>query len=596
MPFPKKNPLPWKAFDENRFDEALDILERRTRGGYGREVRTKVREILHEKQVQKRLKLDAHVALCRLAGLEKSEGRLVTTNFDFLFDKALKRLRRKTKIKYEIPVEIAPALSPPKPGAWHGLVYLHGKLDQDADNKNLVLTTADFGKAYLLDGWARRVVIELFRHFHVVFIGYSIEDPTIRYLVSALAAAREDKESFNKAYAFAPYGRRDEPETHEEAVAAWDIKGVIPLAYESSEGHNKLWNEMKEWADDHTGGLDSKLQKVTLYGRTRPADTPDEAIRELCWALRDPSVAKSVATLKRDERLKAAWIATLQENGLLAYHISNDVQVPLASTRLPDYFDLDETSLHLGRWIASSLDSRETLNWAISQGGVLHWRLRWLVHNALRQNTNIPTGFRKIWRVLANDEYAHALSAKQMHASFDYPRLSPDQPGALRDFLNRLRPIPVFSIKSPSLRERGEADVERPTSYWDIDIHLLGIEYDDNIDQFRKRATDWEGALASIADDITSLLREAMDWQREFGLASDTEDRTYVDLRSISPHDQDKYADTWTQLIKLSRESFDVLAARDKAGADRLARRWQSLNYPIFRRLGLYAVTGGGDG
>ena len=591
-----KDPLPWKAFDENRFDEVLDFLERRTRGGYGREVRAKVREILHEKHVGKRFKLDAHVTLCRLAGFEKREGRLVTTNFDSLFDRALKRLRRKAKITHEIPVEIAPALSPPKPSGWHSLVYLHGKLDQDADNTNLVLTTADFGKAYLLDGWARRVVIDLFRHFHVVFIGYSIEDPTMRYLVSALAAAREDKESFNDAYAFAPYGGRDEPKTHEDAVAAWDIKGVIPLAYESSNGHQNLWKELEEWADDHTGGLDSKLQKVTLYGRTRPADTPDEAIRELCWALKDPTVAKRVATLEGDERLNPAWIPTLQENGLLAYPIANDVRVPLASTVLPDRFDLHETSYDLGRWIASSLDSKETLDWAISQGGVLHRVLRILVRNELRHNTNIPTGFRKIWRVLANDEYAHALSVKTMHVSSDYPRLSTDQPGALRDFLNRLRPIPVFSIKPRYSRENGDADVESPTSYWDINIHLLGIEYNQNIDQFRKRATDWEGALISIAEDITGLLKEAMDWQNEFGLASDTEDRTYIELRSISPHDQNKYAKTWTQLIQLSRESFDALAAQDKAGADRLARRWQSLSYPIFRRLALYAATGGGHG
>lgn len=595
-PSREKDPLPWKAFAEDRFDEALDILERGTRGGYGPEVRAKVREILNEKQGQKRLKLNAHVTLCRLAGLEKSEGRLVTTNFDFLFDKALKRLRRKAGTKHEIPVEIAPALSPPKPDAWHSLVYLHGKLDQDADNNNLVLTTADFGKAYLLDGWARRVVIELFRHFRVVFIGYSIEDPTMRYLVSALAAAREDRESFKYAYAFAPYGGKDEPPTQEEAFAAWSIKGVIPLPYENSDGHNKLWNELEEWANYHTGGLDSKLQKVTLYGRTRPADTPDEAVLELCWALKDPSVAKRIATLEGDERLNPAWIPTLQEKGLLSYSIGNEVRVPLASILLPDYFDLHETSFHLGRWIASCLVSKDALDWAISNGGVLHRHLRILVRNELRYNTNIPTGFRKIWRVLANDEYAHALSVKTMHASSDYPRLSADQPGALRDFLNRLRPIPVFSIKPPYLRENGDTDVESPTSYWDIKIHLLGIENDDHIEQFRRRATDWESALASIADDITTLLSEAMDWQREFGLASDTEDRTYIELRSISPHDQNKYVKTWTQLIQLSRESFDALAVQDKAGADRLARRWQSLSYPIFRRLALYAATGGGHG
>jgi len=222
--------LPWQAFDADRFDEALDILERRTGGGFGKVVREKVREILGEEQDQQKRHLDAHITLCRLAGLGKNKGRLITTNFDSLFEFALKKLHR-----YDVSIEIAPALSLPKPDAWHGLIYLHGKLDHSPDNKNLVLTTADFGKAYLLDGWARRVVVELFRHFYVVFIGYRIEDPTMRYLVSALAAAREDKENFYGAYAFAPYG--------EKTIGPW-FKQVWPKhANARSEGASErlIW-------------------------------------------------------------------------------------------------------------------------------------------------------------------------------------------------------------------------------------------------------------------------------------------------------------------------------------------------------------------
>jgi hypothetical protein len=46
-----------------------------------------------------------------------------------------------------------------------------------------------FGQAYMLAGWATRFVVELLRNFMVVFIGYSLNDPVMCYMVEALAAA-----------------------------------------------------------------------------------------------------------------------------------------------------------------------------------------------------------------------------------------------------------------------------------------------------------------------------------------------------------------------------------------------------------------------
>ena len=84
-----------------------------------------------------------------------------------------------------------------------------------------------------------------------------------------------------------------------------------------------------------------------------------------------------------------------------------------------------------------------------------------------------------------------------------------------------------------------------------------------------------------------------MDWQNEFGLATTDQDHTYADYPSVSPHDQNRYAKTWTQLIAIARDSYDALAERDPDAATRLTRRWLSLPYPIFRRLALYAAAGG---
>ena len=98
--------------------------------------------------------------------------------------------------------------------------------------------------------------------------------------------------------------------------------------------------------------------------------------------------------------------------------------------------------------------------------------------------------------------------------------------------------------------------------------------------------------MAVIADELTMRLCEALDWFREFGLASQDYDNSHIEYRSISPHEQNKHPHAWTQLIALVRDSHDALVASgDNNTAERLARRWHSIPYPVFRRLALYTAT-----
>ena len=71
------------------------------------------------------------------------------------------------------PGSAAPRLPVPRLGR-NGVVHLHGFLGDFGDDIwELVLSSADFGAAYLVDGWATRFLRELFRHFVVLFVGYS---------------------------------------------------------------------------------------------------------------------------------------------------------------------------------------------------------------------------------------------------------------------------------------------------------------------------------------------------------------------------------------------------------------------------------------
>lgn len=588
----------WDACENDRYDEALNILEH-PRGG----IKPKdVRKVVEKELGKDPTKLINHVILARLANLDKPNGRLVTTNFDLNFTKAVKRLRREEKSKYKAKEFVAPALPPAKPRTFTGLNYLHGQLGASIDEADLVLTTTDFGNAYMLEGWARRFIIELSRHYHIVFIGYRVEDPTMRYLVSAIAAARsENRDHFKEPYAFAAYG--DEggiSKPREKVEQEWDLKGISPILYDVANRHEFLWATLEEWANDYRMDISSRRHAALTKGKLPPSDDQHEDIQEFSWALEDPKIAKFIGQAIED-RPAPGWIPFLQKAGLLSLSVGKtekgeDILGPLASRILPDHLGLHDSTLHLGNWIAKCLDSQEALDWVISQGGVLHLELRRYVQYQLDNGEReISPALRKIWRVLADNGYAHALSARSPHIYPTHPKLGPEEKFAIRIFLDRLRPIPIFSkaMRFPYEGEVRTPDPARPTDWCDIKIHLVGIEHDYEIDRFRERALDWEGALAVMANDITSRLVEAMDWLNEFGMATADRDYSYFDYPSVSPDDQNLYAKTWTQLIVLARDSYDALAERDSDAATCLTRRWLSLPYPIFRRLALYAATGG---
>ena len=181
--------LEQKECSRGNYDRALGLLE-----GEGRfapaQVRAEVHKVLatpHSPQ------LDTHQALLDLAREPDGGQRLVTTNFDLLFEAAEPHVR----------ITAAPLLPVPKPHKWNSLVYLHGRLDDEhPDGRHLVLTSADFGAAYLVERWASRFVAELFNHCTVLFIGYSVGDPVMRYLIDAIAAERRSDRRIHDTAAY----------------------------------------------------------------------------------------------------------------------------------------------------------------------------------------------------------------------------------------------------------------------------------------------------------------------------------------------------------------------------------------------------------
>ena len=162
-------------FRVKNFDRVLGLLEARL--GSRSVVREAVRDRL---MLAPSTELPFHRSLLDLARTPAGTCRLVTTNFDRGFLIASNG---------QIQCDVAPMLPPAKTGRWSRLVHLHGLLGAEGRSlQDLVLTSADFGEAYITSGWASRFVTELFSQFTVVFVGYSVNDPVMRYLVDALVS------------------------------------------------------------------------------------------------------------------------------------------------------------------------------------------------------------------------------------------------------------------------------------------------------------------------------------------------------------------------------------------------------------------------
>ena len=199
--------------------------------------------------------LSAHRTLLQLATTPSRKIRLVTTNFDRLFNDCH-------------PATVAwkpPRLpDPSRPDELDGIVYLHGRANADysgAEGDGFVLSSSEFGRAYLSHGWATQFFRAVIEKYVVVFVGYAADDPPVQYLLEALSKPRG---SVRSIYAF-------QSGSADEAAARWRHKGIEAISYADENKHALLWRTLEAWADR---AADPKRwhQSVLEFAKIRPGN------------------------------------------------------------------------------------------------------------------------------------------------------------------------------------------------------------------------------------------------------------------------------------------------------------------------------------
>lgn len=617
------------AIKAGQYDTAIGLLESSIVGG--REtVRRALASALFPDLTAKNATA-THESLLTLSKCRNGQFRLITTNFDRLFEEVIARK------SISINCFKAPLLPVPK-NRWDGVVYLHGLLDenpQPCELDRLVVSSGDFGLAYLTERWAARFVSELFRTYTVCFIGYSINDPVLRYMVDALAADRLLGETPPEMFAFGSHSKGRK----EERANEWRAKNVTPILYREHNRHAHLHKTLRAWAETYRDGVRGKERIVIESAMARPlaSTEQDDFVGRLLWALSDPQGLPAKRFAELDPVPSLDWLEPMREE---RYHHVDlgrfgvpsmsavDVNLGFSLIRRPSPYPLaplmaivdagargsqwDEVMRQLVRWLSRHVDDPGLLLWLVKSGGQLHENLIWSIEHRLdelaklerdgniaeleRIRASAPKAIpgplmRTLWMLLLTGRvksWIRDFNLYRWRDRFKRDGLTATLRLELREILT-----PRISLREPfrwSEEDKEHREPERIRDLVEWEIVLSTDHVDSSLRELTKDKR-WAAALPELLSDFTGLLRDALDLMRELGGADDRSDLSYIHQPSISEHSQNKGFHDWTALIELTRDAWLATVTLSRERAAFTAGSWLHTPYPLFRRLSLFAAA-----
>lgn len=366
-----------------------------------------------------------HKIISRISSDQEGNPQIVTTNFDRLFEQTLDKL---TDNIHEPPAFPDINLGVPLTG----ITYLHGRIQEPGAKQHpYVLSSADFGRAYLSEGWATNFIRSLLKNYTVVLIGYQAEDPPVKYLLQGLN--HDGLSNRSNLYAF-------EMGIPEEIEAKWRDRGVTSIAYKD---HPQLWQSLEAWAERavdprlwrskiielamnnprqleaHERGQVTHLVRTTSGARLFANAEPSPPAEWLCVFDASCRAAKKGKTFGDDEPFEPLevygldddlpWPSDSEQNAHNIHdHIfewrRGDTNPPtfhrLCSRQPTGSEDMPPRLFYLSKWIAKHLNSPITAWWALRQNS-LHPRLANEIHWGLKRQTELPPETRRIWNLIS---------------------------------------------------------------------------------------------------------------------------------------------------------------------------------------------------
>ena len=476
---------------------------------------------------------------------------IVTTNFDLLFEQAAKDV-----FETEPKISTGPAL--PLGSEFNGIVHVHGSLGRPRD---MVLTDADFGRAYLTEGWARRFLVEVFRTYTVLFVGYSHSDTIMNYLARALPV--EETESRFVL-------------THEDEGSRWQFLGIEPIRYCKLPGndHTGLYVGVSGLADYASRSiLDWQREITEIAGKPPPLD--EEEIDLIEDALKDPVKTRFFTA----EAVSVEWIDWLDKR----HHLAN-----LFGTT-----ELSERDLLLVQWLAEKFARThpDELFLLIGRRYVHPHPIFWdALCRSIASKDDTPCDADTLSRWISLLLATAPAQLDKEHLLFWLGECC-----VKNELLDRV--VDVFDAMAASsvVVKRGvlwpDSDEEEQSPRIDVELGFVSEHFTINklwIDGLKPNLDRVaEPLLASVIRHLTTQHRTLSAWQeatRDWNSAS-------FSRSAIEPHEQDKYPQAIDVLIDSARDCLEWLASNRPQAAAQWCNRLAREESPLLRRLAVHTLS-----
>lgn len=213
---------------------------------------------------------------------DQTKIRIITTNYDHMFESVLDQKGSKQSV-YNNPFL-------PSDENFYGIVHLHGNID---DPINMILTDADFGRAYIDKHNVSDFIRKVFTDKVILFIGYSYKDIIMSYLTRALSEVNTGNR----------YILTDALNSN------WKFLGLTPILFPDQQ-FDQLNEGVKELGKIATRSLLDWNNYFKKYNNLPPQNISDISIIEYCLKDLEISVVLSRNISSSD------WLDFLESRGI----------------------------------------------------------------------------------------------------------------------------------------------------------------------------------------------------------------------------------------------------------------------------------------
>ncbi len=480
---------------------------------------------------------DLHHDLLKLYSNPESV-RIVTTNFDTLFEQA-------SDVVYGSQPDVFKAPALPLGGKFTGIVHVHGSIDRADD---MVLTDTDFGRAYLTEGWARRFLVEMFRSFTVLFVGYSHNDIVMRYLARALPTGQPTR--------FALITDKAEKDK-------WWLLGIEPVAYPKSRGDNH------QALNNGIGGLASYARRGVLDWQreikeiaANPPSLDHEAMDLIEDALSDDTTTRFFT----DAASHVEWIDRLDKRKHLEALFCNG--------------DFGERDMRLAQWLADKFvrDHSDEIFLLIARHGMRSHPAFWsaLARTvATKQDLDASILSRSVSLLIDSaprfdiQHALHRLGKRCIEAGMT---------DSVLDIFHAMAKS-YLVVESDFFDSQIAAELGLVSDHYTInDLWAKGLK--PVLDEVA------EPLLAQVVQDMTKQHGTLRAWQP----ADRNWDSTSYGRSAIERHEQDSCPQAINVLIDAARDCLKYLAADRPDVAGTWCDRLVAAEAPILRRLAVHTL------